>query len=149
MFDIGSSELLLIVIVAVIVIGPKDLPRALYKVGQIVGKARAMSRHFRTGIDAMVREVELAELEKKWAAENKRIMEEHPVADDSQSAAAALPAPEAGVEVVATPAPSEPTSAFPGFPPPPPPADPASDSVVAEPVAKSGEADLPKSGASA
>ena len=33
MFDIGSSELLLIVIVAVVVIGPKDLPRALYKVG--------------------------------------------------------------------------------------------------------------------
>ena len=37
MFDIGSSELLLIVIVAVVVIGPKDLPRALYKIGQIVG----------------------------------------------------------------------------------------------------------------
>ncbi len=78
MFDIGSSELLMIVIVAVVVIGPKDLPRALYKVGQIVGKARAMSRHFRSGIDAMVREVELEEMEKKWAAENRRIMEQHP-----------------------------------------------------------------------
>ncbi|MES1984722.1 MAG: Sec-independent protein translocase protein TatB [Pseudomonadota bacterium] len=78
MFDIGSTELLLIVIVAIVVIGPKDLPRALYKVGQIVGKARGMARHFRTGIDAMVREVELQELEKKWAEQNKRIMEEHP-----------------------------------------------------------------------
>lgn len=78
MFDIGSSELLLIVIVAIVVIGPKDLPRALYKVGQIVGKARGMARHFRTGIDAMVREVELQELEKKWAEQNKRIMAEHP-----------------------------------------------------------------------
>jgi len=78
MFGIYSSELLVIVIIAVIVIGPKDLPRALYKVGQIVGKAQSMARHFRTGIDAMVREVELEELEKKWAAQNKRIMDEHP-----------------------------------------------------------------------
>ena len=61
MFDIGSSELLLIVIIAVVVIGPKDLPRALYKVGQVIGKARGMARHFRTGIDAMVREVEMEE----------------------------------------------------------------------------------------
>lgn len=78
MFDIGSTELLLIVIVAVVVIGPKDLPRALYKVGQIVGKARGMARHFRTGVDAMVREAELEDLEKKWAEQNRRIMEEHP-----------------------------------------------------------------------
>ncbi|WP_336959280.1 translocase [Sphingobium aquiterrae] len=77
MFGIDSAEFLLIVIVAVVVIGPKDLPRALYKVGQVVGKAQAMARHFRTGIDAMVREVELEELEKKWAAQNERIMSEH------------------------------------------------------------------------
>lgn len=74
MFDIGSTELLLIIIVAIVVIGPKDLPRALYKVGQVVGKAKGMARHFRTGIDAMMREAELAELEKKWAEENRRIM---------------------------------------------------------------------------
>ncbi|CAN5484066.1 Sec-independent protein translocase protein TatB [soil metagenome] len=91
MFDIGSTEFLLIIIVAVIVIGPKDLPRALYKVGQIVGKARGMASHFRTGIDAMMREAELAELEKKWASENQRIMQEHPVAD---APTVALPAPE-------------------------------------------------------
>ncbi|MPT47583.1 MAG: twin-arginine translocase subunit TatB [Sphingobium sp.] len=78
MFDIGSSELLMIVIVAIVVIGPKDLPRALYKVGQLVNKARSMSRHFRSGLDAMVREVELEEMEKKWAAENRRIMEQYP-----------------------------------------------------------------------
>ncbi|WP_311268498.1 Sec-independent protein translocase protein TatB [Sphingobium sp. WCS2017Hpa-17] len=89
MFGIDSSEFLVIVIIAVIVIGPKDLPRALYKVGQIVGKAQGMARHFRTGIDAMVREVELEELEKKWAAQNKRIMEEHP----PETSADVLPAP--------------------------------------------------------
>lgn len=43
-----------------------------------MGKAQGMARHFRTGIDAMVREVELEELEKKWAEQNKRIMAEHP-----------------------------------------------------------------------
>lgn len=78
MFDIGSSELLMIAIVAIVVIGPKDLPRALYKLGQIVGKARAMSRHFRSGIETMMREAEMEELEKKWAAQNQRIMAEHP-----------------------------------------------------------------------
>lgn len=90
MFGIDSTEFLVIVIIAVIVIGPKDLPRALYKVGQIVGKAQGMARHFRTGIDAMVREVELEELEKKWAAQNKRIMEDHPPAPATD----ALPPPE-------------------------------------------------------
>lgn len=89
MFDIGSSELLMIAIVAIVVIGPKDLPRALYKVGQILGKARAMSRHFRSGIDAMVREVELEEMEKKWTAENRRIMKQYP--DQTSSADADAP----------------------------------------------------------
>ncbi|PZU57783.1 MAG: twin-arginine translocase subunit TatB [Sphingobium sp.] len=109
MFDIGSTEFLLIVIVAVIVIGPKDLPRALYKVGQVVGKGRAMARHFRTGIDAMIREAELQELEKKWAAQNERIMAEHPPETATEEPHAALPAPEAVT-------PAETQSAFPGFP---------------------------------
>ena len=102
MFGIDSTEFLVIVIIAVIVIGPKDLPRALYKVGQIVGKAQGMARHFRTGIDAMVREVELEELEKKWAAQNKRIMEEHP--PSAVPAPDVLPAPDSA----ATPAPDHP-----------------------------------------
>jgi sec-independent protein translocase protein TatB len=121
MFDIGSSEFLLIVIVAVVVIGPKDLPRALYKVGQVVGKARAMARHFRTGIDAMVREVELEELEKKWAAQNERIMREHagdhpPLSGDA-AADAALPPPE-GAPAAQADAP--PATAFVPIAPPPP-----------------------------
>ena len=88
MFDVAPTELLLVAIVAVVVIGPKDLPRAMYKVGQVVGKARAMSRHFRSGIDAMMREVEMEEMEKKWAAENKRIMEQYPSAEVDAAAAA-------------------------------------------------------------
>ncbi|WP_373486988.1 Sec-independent protein translocase protein TatB [Blastomonas sp.] len=89
MLDIGSTELLLIIIVAIVVIGPKDLPRALYKVGQVVGKAKGVMRHFRTGVDAMVREVELEEMEKKWKADNERIMREHANAPAMQP----LPAP--------------------------------------------------------
>ncbi len=78
MFDIASSELLLVVLVALIVIGPKDLPKALRVVGKWVGKARGVAAHFRSGLDEMIRQSELEELEKKWKAENERIMREHP-----------------------------------------------------------------------
>ena len=95
MMDIGSTELLMIIIVAIVVIGPKDLPRALYKVGQVVGKAKGVVRHFRTGVDAMVREVELEEMEKKWKADNERIMREHAAAQSASAAAPAIaPAPD-------------------------------------------------------
>ncbi|MFN3620349.1 Sec-independent protein translocase protein TatB [Sphingorhabdus sp.] len=79
MFDIASSELLLVVLVALIVIGPKDLPKALRVVGKWVGKARSVAAHFRSGFDEMIRQSELEELEKKWKAENERIMRDHPV----------------------------------------------------------------------
>lgn len=78
MFDIASSELLLVALVALLVIGPKDLPRVLRYVGNWVGKARGVAAQFRNGFDEMVRESELADLEKKWAAENDRIMRDHP-----------------------------------------------------------------------
>ena len=98
MFDIGPGELLLIVIVAVIVIGPKDLPLALRTAGKWIGKMRRVSAHFRTGLDAMIREAEMDELEKKWKAQNDKIMREHPA--------------DAPPEV-------EPTGALPSPPPPP------------------------------
>lgn len=78
MLDIGWSELLLCGVVALVVIGPKDLPKAMRTLGYWVGRARGVARHFRSGFDAMVREAELEEMEKKWAAENARIMAEHP-----------------------------------------------------------------------
>ena len=62
-------------------IGPKDLPRVMRTVGQWVGRARGMARHFRSGIDTMMREAELEEMEKKWREENERIMREHPFAE--------------------------------------------------------------------
>ena len=74
MFNIGAPELLLIVVVAVLVIGPKDMPLAMRTAGRWIGKVRKVSAHFRTGIDAMVREAELEEMEKKWKAQNEEIM---------------------------------------------------------------------------
>ena len=93
MFDIGYSELLVVAIVALIVIGPKDLPRVMRTVGQWVGRARGMARHFRSGIDTMIRESELEEMEKKWRQENERIMREHPLGTswDDPPAIPALP----------------------------------------------------------
>ena len=78
MFGIDSSELLLIALIALVVIGPKDLPRVMRTVGHWVGKARGMAGHFRAGVDNMIRESELADMEKKWKAENERIMREFP-----------------------------------------------------------------------
>lgn len=80
MFGIDSGELLIIAVVALVVIGPKDLPRVMRVVGQWVGRARGMARHFRSGIDAMIREAELEEMDKQWKANNERIMQEHPPA---------------------------------------------------------------------
>ncbi len=82
MFDIAPTELLIVALVALVVIGPKDLPGVLRTVGQWVGRARGMARHFRSGIDTMIREAELEEMEKKWKAENERIMREFPQAGD-------------------------------------------------------------------
>ncbi len=93
MFDIAPSEFLLLGIVALLVIGPKDLPRAMRVVGQFVGKARGMARQFRSGFDSMLRESELAEMEAKWKAENERIMQEYALVPPPE-ATAALPAPE-------------------------------------------------------
>ncbi len=74
MFGIDSGEFVVIAIVALVVIGPKDLPRVMRLVGQWVGKARAMTRHVRSGFDAMMREAELEEMQKQWDAQNAAII---------------------------------------------------------------------------
>ena len=100
MFDIGSSEFLLIALVALLVIGPKDLPNVLRWVGRWVGKARSVAAQFRLGLDDMVRQAELKEMEEKWKSENDRIMREHPVAE--------APAPADGEGNAPATAPEEP-----------------------------------------
>ena len=100
MFDVAPTELLLVVVVALVVIGPKDLPKAMRFVGKWMGKARGMARHFRAGLDTMMREAELEELEKQWREQNDAIMREFPRIDDVNTppppAAASTPAAGAG-----------------------------------------------------
>lgn len=78
MFDIGATELLLIIVVAVLVIGPKDMPMALRTAGRWIGKLRKVSGHFRAGLDAMVREAEMEDMQKEWDRRNAEIMKKHP-----------------------------------------------------------------------
>ena len=78
MFGVDSSELAVVAILALIFIGPKDLPKVMRTVGYWVGRVRGMARHFTAGIENMVREAELEEMEKRWREENERIMQLHP-----------------------------------------------------------------------
>ncbi|WP_341633124.1 Sec-independent protein translocase protein TatB [Sphingomonas agri] len=78
MFGVDSSELAVVAILALIFIGPKDLPKVMRTVGYWVGRVRGMARHFTAGLENMVREAELEEMEKRWREENERIMRLHP-----------------------------------------------------------------------
>ncbi len=62
--DIGWSELALVAVIALIIIGPKDLPRILRTAGRWAGKARAMANDFRSSVDTMVREAEIDDVKK-------------------------------------------------------------------------------------
>ena len=64
-FDIGWSEFMVIGVVALIVIGPKDLPAALRVAGYWVRKARTLSREFHSSVEQMMREVELHEVQQE------------------------------------------------------------------------------------
>ena len=86
MFGVDSSELILLAVLALIFIGPKDLPMALRTVGRWVGQVRGMARHFHVGIENIIREAELEEMEKKWRDENERIMREYPALMDATPA---------------------------------------------------------------
>ena len=103
MFDVAPTELLLVVVVALVVIGPKDLPKAMRFVGKWMGKARGMARHFRAGLDTMMREAELEELEKQWREQNDAIMREFPRIDDvaASGSAASTAGPATEVDTAA------------------------------------------------
>ena len=65
---IGSSEIFVIALVALIVVGPKDLPGMLRKLGQFVSKMRSMANEFRASFDEMARQSELDDLRKEVEA---------------------------------------------------------------------------------
>ncbi|QDZ09163.1 twin-arginine translocase subunit TatB [Sphingomonas panacisoli] len=126
MFDIAPTELLVLGAVALVVIPPKDLPKAMRLAGQWIGRARGMARQFRSGFDDMIRESEFQEMEKKWKAENERIMREFPATPDQAMLMAPVPQDDSTPEsedalamttemapVEATPAPKRKTPAKP------------------------------------
>jgi sec-independent protein translocase protein TatB len=139
MFGIDSGEILIIAVIALVVIGPKDLPRVMRTIGNFIGRARGMARHFRSGFDAMMREAELEEMEKKWRADNERIMSEHPqppmqVGDSDWGKAE--PGAADAVKPVHTPVAGASPAAAPPIPP----------SGSAPPIPPSGVAPTPPSG---
>ena len=89
--DIAPTELLVLGVVALLVIPPKDLPRAMRLAGQWMGRARGMARQFRSGFDDMIRESEFQEMEQKWKAENERIMREFPPTGEQAALMAPVP----------------------------------------------------------
>jgi sec-independent protein translocase protein TatB len=79
MFDIGWSEMAIIMLVALIVIGPKDLPRVARNVGRWVAKGRKLAREFQSQLEDMARDAELDqvknEIEKAGRTDLKRSVE--------------------------------------------------------------------------
>ncbi len=88
MFDLSWSHILLVLIVALIVVGPKDLPKIMRTAGRWVGKARSMADQFRKSFDEMARQSELDELR----AEIEALRAKRPLAEiDSATAQPAFP----------------------------------------------------------
>ena len=78
MFGVDTSELLVVAVVALLFIGPKELPRVMMVIGRWIGKVRGYARHFTSGIENVIREAELEEMEKTWREQNEQIMKQFP-----------------------------------------------------------------------
>ena len=81
MFDIGGWEFLLIAVIGIIIIGPKELPSAIRNITQWIRKARSLARDFQGGLDEMVREAELDEVRKELEADIDTISVENQIGE--------------------------------------------------------------------
>lgn len=98
MFDLSWSHILLVLIVALVVVGPKDLPKIMRSAGRWIGKARSMADQFRKSFDEMARQSELDELR----AEIEALRSHRPLAGLEQTIAKPIlptdpPAPSAEI----------------------------------------------------
>lgn len=69
MLDIGSWEFLIVIVIALVVIGPKDLPALVRTVSQWIRRARSLAREFQSGLDDMAREAEVDKIAREFEAE--------------------------------------------------------------------------------
>jgi sec-independent protein translocase protein TatB len=111
MFDLFSwSHILILLVVALVVVGPKDLPRLMNMAGKWAGKARSMAAEFRRSFDEMARESELAELRK----EIDNLKKNNPISDIANDMTGMQAEINSSMEAVSTvPASTAPTSTVP------------------------------------
>jgi sec-independent protein translocase protein TatB len=158
MFDIGWSELLLIGIVALIAIGPKELPGALRTLGQWMSKVRRMASEFQNQFHEAMREAELADLKKEvdeMATKAQSYAHFDPIDDirkdiekaaspppdlDTLTDTAALPPSSASTSSASTPSASTPPASPPAVTETPPAAAPVEPAAPAEPAASQSNA---------
>lgn len=76
MFDIGWQELFVIGLLALIVVGPKDLPRVIRTISGVIRKAKGMAREFQSGLDEVVREAELDDMRKELETQTEGMRED-------------------------------------------------------------------------
>jgi sec-independent protein translocase protein TatB len=139
MFEIGWSELLVIAVVAIVVIGPKDLPKALRTVGQWTGKMKRMAREFQGQFNEALREAELDTIKRDvealakepFADLNKQL--DQTTTDIRQSLDDAVKEPEKPVAAASAEIQAPPTNPTPP-PLPSPLAEPAPAEVAAGPL---------------
>ena len=114
MFDFSWSEIVVIGVIALVAIGPKDLPKALRTAGIMVRRARSLAREFHNSIDEMIREAELDEMRKRIDETVKLQPGEPPAAAEPKIVPPAPPAPSEPAETTALePAGHEPPAAPP------------------------------------
>lgn len=157
MLDIGWQELFLICVVALVVLGPKDLPTAMRALARVVVKVRGLSREFQSGVADMLREAELDDLKRKVSeggrvdlgkavkdavdptgtltedfdpADFARRLKQEVEAGPPTGPRAAAPSPEPAAPEPAAPQPPSPEAAVPEPPTATPAPQPAAASVV-------------------
>lgn len=94
MFEIGWSEILIVAVVALVVVGPKDLPVLLRTIGRYAGMAKRQFESFRAQIDTAVREADLDLVRKEMEAIRRAADPEVAVARQPPKEAASPPGPE-------------------------------------------------------
>lgn len=105
MFGLDWFELMIIGIVALVVIGPKELPEALHILGRWMSKARSYAREFQNQFDELMREAEVKRMREEW---NNNILEKERLGLEAELAAAVRPPDTQAAKPPAAPDPAPP-----------------------------------------